>query len=477
MNVHTTEIPTCRASTRPRSYALVAVLVAAVLVVGCGPSEDFIIPTAVPTAAAAPIVAPDPAPRVYIVARGDSMVSIARAHGISLAELLALNAVPNPALIEPGLRVVLPPLEAAPPVEEPAVVVATVEPEASRWQPWVDRLPALPEQFEPAAPVLLALLAVGLAIVAVGAIAIGIQLIYALVAPAATGLSLAGGALQSVTGGFPRSSESDEGRRLFSGPRRWLPSLRSRSGGLDTAQLAPAPPATMPLSASGPAAPPAPALPSAPPPPAPAAQLPAPAAPAAEAPVHRWPPVPPRPLTAPSIEAPSRAGGGATPPPPAAAVPAIPRRDRPSAGRRFGLAINRAAVASSEASGRAGSRVVEVARSGAGVVARSMTHAATAPLDALADRREQRRRAAFRSAVEASTAARMRLGLRGDAETALQQSLEASLSKGWRLEAAWCLQLLAEEADRRNDRALGELRRVRARELIREHALEESRER
>jgi hypothetical protein len=106
-----------------------------------------------------------------------------------------------------------------------------------------------------------------------------------------------------------------------------------------------------------------------------------------------------------------------------------------------------------------------------------MTHAATAPLDALADRREQRRRAAFRSAVEASTAARMRLGLRGDAETALQQSLEASLSKGWRLEAAWCLQLLAEEADRRNDRALGELRRVRARELIREHALEESRER
>jgi hypothetical protein len=460
--------------------ALVAVLATAVLVAGCGPSEDFIIPTAVPTAAAAPIVSPDPAPRVYVVERGDSMVSIAAAHEISLAELLALNAVPNPAVIEPGLRLVLPPLEAEPPVAEPAVVVPTVEPEASRWQPWVDRLPALPEQLEPAAPVLLALLAVGLAIVAVGAIAIGIQLIYALVAPAATGLSLAGGALQSVTGGFPRSSESDEGRRLFSGPRRWLPSFRSRSGGLDTAQFAPAPPAAMPLPASGPAVPPAPALPAAPapapPPPAPVAPIPAVAAPAPEAPAHRWPPVPPRPLSAPSVEAPSRAGGAAPPPTPAA-VPAIPRRDRASAGRRFGLAINRAAVASSEASGRAGSRVVEVARSGAGVVARSMTHAATAPLGALADRREQRRRAAFRSAVEASTAARMRLGLRGDAETALQQSLEASLSKGWRLEAAWCLQLLAEEADRRADRALGELRRVRARELIREHALEESRER
>lgn len=67
----------------------------------------------------------------------------------------------------------------------------------------------------------------------------------------------------------------------------------------------------------------------------------------------------------------------------------------------------------------------------------------------------------------------MRLSLREDSETHLQESLDESLSEGWRLEAAWCLQLLAEEADRRGARALAELRRVRARELIRDHAIEE----
>jgi len=88
-------------------------------------------------------------------------------------------------------------------------------------------------------------------------------------------------------------------------------------------------------------------------------------------------------------------------------------------------------------------------------------------------RSEQRLRKQFREQVESSSAARMRLGLREDSESHLQKSLDESLSHGWRLEAAWCLQLLAEEADRRKDRAIAELRRVRARELIRDHAMEE----
>jgi hypothetical protein len=134
------------------------------------------------------------------------------------------------------------------------------------------------------------------------------------------------------------------------------------------------------------------------------------------------------------------------------------------------IATGLAAMRLLRASGRAAMRLL---RASGRVTARAARRVASAPTGYVTQRSEQRLRKQFREQVESSSAARMRLGLREDSESHLQKSLDESLSHGWRLEAAWCLQLLAEEADRRKDRAIAELRRVRARELIRDHAMEE----
>lgn len=499
---------------------------------------------------------------VYTVVRGDTMVKIARAHDVSLADLLALNDVPNPALIEPGLQLTLPPDTAA--VEAAEVAAAAAEAAAAAtgatstaetpppaadqtwYQPWVDRLPPLPEGLQPAQPVLLAVVAVVAAMAGVGLIVLSLQLLYALFGAGASGLAFGGRRLQAVAAGIPRTSgetekEEDDGTRRsiargfgwrprLSISRLSLPSARPRFGrsspSVGTLE-APSIPAAAPDETAVPT--PAPnTIEASPvavlPPPAEVVPPSPPSAPDAisdpalvPALSHVLPPTAIPLVVSPteSLAAPLLDGGplvGPTPPPVsvASAAPMPGGPSRPGLFARFGSAIARgtrivlAAVAAGarrvgsatagaarsvgrhsrvaliatglaamrllRASGRAAMRLL---RSSGRVTARAARRVASAPTGYVTQRGEQRRRKQFREQVESSSAARMRLGLREDSESHLQKSLDESLSHGWRLEAAWCLQLLAEEADRRKDRAIAELRRVRARELIRDHAMEE----
>ena len=522
------------------------------LVAACGGDEAAPLPTpravtSLPVNVAEP-APPVPTPVVYTVVPGDTMARIARAHDVTLAELLAANDLPNPGVIEPGLEVLIPPLpEPAPVVTFVATepIVPPAPPVDEAWyQPAVDRLPALPEELEEARPLLLAGGAVLLVLMGVGVIALGLQLVYPLVAAGASAFAFGGRGLQAAVAGIPRSSGHSEDvaasagdasgwRRRFDISRLSLPIAQPRfrrsssvSPTLDppaievpsstsTGDLPPetdtAPAHTLDAAPVPSAAPPA--VPAAPPTAAPG-RPPVPADALTTARTATAPPAPP--LTPPPASPPggsfeplpvlpaleTEAVHGLVPPPSAplaapeeqTALGPIARLRRAVADRAAIVVAAIAAAAASAAShlraavvvaARAIARWTRIAaiatwhaslrllRAGGRLAVRGARSAAALPRRLLHERSEQRRRKQFRQRVESSTAARMRLGLRQDNETHLQESLDESLSEGWRLEAAWCLQLLAEEADRRSDRALAELRRVRARELIRDHAIEE----
>ena len=60
-------------------------------------------------AAAPPTTAAKPSPARYTVRRGQTLYSIARAHGVTLAGLAAANGIRNPSLVRAGTRLVIPP--------------------------------------------------------------------------------------------------------------------------------------------------------------------------------------------------------------------------------------------------------------------------------------------------------------------------------------------------------------------------------
>lgn len=85
------------------------------------PGQTLTIPGQAAPATANDVSAPTPTPAAdsaYIVQRGDSLSAIARRYGVSLNDLIALNAIRNPALIYAGQRLLLPgaaPAPTAPP--------------------------------------------------------------------------------------------------------------------------------------------------------------------------------------------------------------------------------------------------------------------------------------------------------------------------------------------------------------------------
>lgn len=389
-----------------------------------------------------------PQQRVYVVQPEDTLVSIAAAEGITLAELLELNEVANPSVIEPGLELVLPPDPLAAP--EPVVRVVTpapvVEPppvEETWYQALDNRLPTLPEGLEPARPVILAVGIITVTVLGVGVLALGFPLLFSVLSAAAAGLAFGGGRLQAALAGVPADPEAVETERRSRWRRPQMPSLSWPQRLRFSRSTVALPRRSVSL------------------------------------------PVPGRSLT--SVAAPTPqpapARGTAQPRAVARAGAAIRRRTNRMAST-VSTSVGRAGhatVAGARTVGRstlamlavAGHALLRLARAVAVAVVYLARRAAAAPMRRLEEFRETRRRRQFREQVESTTAARLRLGLRQDTEAFLQKSVDESLREGWRLEAAWCLQLMAEEAGRRDNHALAELRQVRARELIREHALAE----
>ena len=126
---------------RSRVWTVVLILVAllsiglTLLLVGLGDERPD--PTAVPQPSAvpatepagptaspiAPTVSPTPLLLVYVIREGDTLVSIASAHGVSVEELVAVNGLGDPNLIHPGQALVIPG-HVAPVVEETPVPTA-----------------------------------------------------------------------------------------------------------------------------------------------------------------------------------------------------------------------------------------------------------------------------------------------------------------------------------------------------------------
>ena len=379
-----------------------------------------------------------PEPEIYVVQEDDTLVSIAEAHGLTLAELLELNDVPQPALIEPGLELLL---SAAPPVEAESSAARTtppvVDPPAenrSWYERVVDRLPSLPEPLEPARPVLLALAIVAVTVVGVGLVAVVVPLFETIIRGGATGVAFGGSRLHAALEGIPRGSAGERA----GGDRRWRDRLPSVSWPERLRFSRSAIAIRRPSVASR----------------ARAAMVPAPAGSRVLLPSPRA-----------SVAMPqggSAEGGGGVVGRAASGVRAMTLAT--------GRACRQAGAATLRGLGVLAAASVRLSGRGARAVGRLSTRGAAIPARRVAAYRERRERQQFRADVEATTASRMRLGLGTDNEAFLQRSVDESLDKGWRLEAAWCLQLMAEEADRRGERAVAELRRVRARELIREHA-------
>ncbi|MEO5939423.1 MAG: LysM peptidoglycan-binding domain-containing protein, partial [Candidatus Limnocylindrales bacterium] len=71
---------------------------------------------ALPTSSLPPTTPPEPTPGVYTIKKGETLVRIATAHGITLEELLAANpAIKNPNKISEGQQIVIPVPSGAPP--------------------------------------------------------------------------------------------------------------------------------------------------------------------------------------------------------------------------------------------------------------------------------------------------------------------------------------------------------------------------
>jgi hypothetical protein len=70
----------------------------------------------VASASVAPTIAPEPTPGLYTIKKGDTLLKVAKAHGITIEELLTANpAIKNPNRISEGQKIIIPL-----PSEEPA---------------------------------------------------------------------------------------------------------------------------------------------------------------------------------------------------------------------------------------------------------------------------------------------------------------------------------------------------------------------
>jgi LysM repeat protein len=97
------------------------------LVTGAPPSSGLA-PSTAPPSTAPPSPAPaTPAPTVpgvYIVQKGDSLTSIAKQFGVTVAQLVAANNIKNQDHIEEGQRLTIPPTTVATATTRPGTTVA-----------------------------------------------------------------------------------------------------------------------------------------------------------------------------------------------------------------------------------------------------------------------------------------------------------------------------------------------------------------
>jgi hypothetical protein len=96
-------------------------------------------PTTLPAGFTTPLPSaqPSPTPRIYIVQSGDTLGAIAEKFGVDVDELIALNNIEDPNVLEPGTRLILP---ARVQTEQPVSRYPTVTPqdgEAVLW-PGID---------------------------------------------------------------------------------------------------------------------------------------------------------------------------------------------------------------------------------------------------------------------------------------------------------------------------------------------------
>jgi hypothetical protein len=83
---------------------------------GASPSPSVAV--AGPSASVAPTVPPPPTPELYTIKKGDTLSKVAKAHGITIEELLAANpAIKNPDRISEGQQITIPTPSEAPPDE------------------------------------------------------------------------------------------------------------------------------------------------------------------------------------------------------------------------------------------------------------------------------------------------------------------------------------------------------------------------
>jgi LysM repeat protein len=90
-------------------------------------------PTASPSASAAASLAPTqppaPTPQVYTIKKGDTLLKVAKEHGLTLEELLAANKdIKNPNKVGEGQQIIIPAQSEAPPDQ----VTASEAPSASQ---------------------------------------------------------------------------------------------------------------------------------------------------------------------------------------------------------------------------------------------------------------------------------------------------------------------------------------------------------
>jgi LysM repeat protein len=83
---------------------------------GVGASSSAASSAALPSTTVAPSVAAAPTPELYTIKKGDTLSKVAKAHGVTLEELLAANpAIKNPNRVGEGQQIVIPTPSEEPP--------------------------------------------------------------------------------------------------------------------------------------------------------------------------------------------------------------------------------------------------------------------------------------------------------------------------------------------------------------------------
>ena len=103
---------------RLRVAGLAGAAALAQMLMGCGdepvtPTRETVLPP-LPTVTTTIAVTTTVAPVFYVVAEGDNLAGIAQKYGITVADLIAANAIADPNRIEVGQQLVVPPPPAPP---------------------------------------------------------------------------------------------------------------------------------------------------------------------------------------------------------------------------------------------------------------------------------------------------------------------------------------------------------------------------